>query len=81
MFREEKQWINKYTIKRVEVKRTRDNNLANDLHKIGGVGKIAIVEEELYGALCMAIAINVFDAICIKRRRTPDNSMHLIAFL
>lgn len=53
-------------------------HLVDDVHEVGGVGQVTIVELQAHGAL-VAVAVDVVDALGVEARRSTDDTVHLVA--
>ena len=52
-------------------------DLVDDVHQIGRVGEVTVVELQTHGAL-VPVAVDVVDALGVEARRPPDDAMHLV---
>lgn len=48
------------------------------MHKVGGVGQVAVVELQPDGAL-VAVSVDVVDALGVEARRSPDDAVYLVS--
>ena len=55
-------------------------HLGDDLKEVGGVGQVAVVQEEL-GVVHVRVLVQVLDAARVEGRRATDDAVHVVALL
>lgn len=59
---------------------TEPTYLVNDVHQVGGVRQVTVVELQPHGAL-VAVPVDVVNSLSVEARRSADDAVHLVSLL